>query len=475
MKTIYNIMYLLLFVGIFTGCVADNDFIDCGATSSKDESQQTQVMLSLAVPVSQRPVASRSVSIKDDSQINNFVLWAFDGEGDNARFLYGIKDTDKDEKGNSIIKILESNGTKKMYVMLPESKSKITLVMITNSSVATPNVGKVKSEALSSINYSIDDPNNIEYMPMYGESTPMTIEEGTKGSIQLRRAMAKVEIDEGSGFCFGVVTAINKAEEELAKGGTLYCLGDIVHNSREVERLKAMGLITINHEEFNHLHDAKVLLRAHGEPPETYITAKRNNIEIIDATCPVVLRLQKKIKQEYTQEDNEEKQIVIYGKNGHAEVLGLVGQTTGKAIVIEKLEEAKSLNFNKSIRLYSQTTKSLDEFQKIVEYIKEHISPDVTFEYYDTICRQVANRIPHIRKFAASHDLVFFVSGKKSSNGKILFNECRKVNPNSHLIDSAEEIDNQLLIGAESIGICGATSTPKWLMEEISKAIKSRI
>ena len=179
--------------------------------------------------------------------------------------------------------------------------------------------------------------------------------------------MAKVEIDEGSGFCFGVVTAINKAEEELSKSGTLYCLGDIVHNSREVERLKAMGLITINHGEFNRLHNAKVLLRAHGEPPETYITARRNNIEIIDATCPVVLRLQKKIKQEYIQEDNEDKQIVIYGKNGHAEVLGLVGQTTGKAIVIEKLEEAKSLDFSKSIRLYSQTTKSLDEFQKIVE------------------------------------------------------------------------------------------------------------
>ena len=287
--------------------------------------------------------------------------------------------------------------------------------------------------------------------------------------------MAKVEIDEGSGFCFGVVTAINKAEEELTKGGTLYCLGDIVHNSREVERLKAMGLITINHEEFNRLHDVKVLLRAHGEPPETYTIARRNNIEIIDATCPVVLRLQKKIKQEYIQEDDEEKQIVIYGKNGHAEVLGLVGQTTGQAIVIEKLEEAGTLDFSKSIRLYSQTTKSLDEFQKIVEYIKEHISPDVTFEYYDTICRQVANRIPNIRKFAASHDLVFFVSGKKSSNGKILFNECKKVNPNSHLIDSAEEIDNRLLIGTESIGICGATSTPKWLMEEISKAIKSRI
>ena len=289
------------------------------------------------------------------------------------------------------------------------------------------------------------------------------------------KAKKKAEMDEGSGFCFGVVTAINKAEEELSKSGTLYCLGDIVHNSREVERLKAMGLITINHGEFNRLHNAKVLLRAHGEPPETYITARRNNIEIIDATCPVVLRLQKKIKQEYIQEDNEDKQIVIYGKNGHAEVLGLVGQTTGKAIVIEKLEEAKSLDFSKSIRLYSQTTKSLDEFQKIVEYIKEHISSDVTFEYYDTICRQVANRIPNIRKFAASHDLVFFVSGKKSSNGKILFNECKKVNPNSHLIDSAEEIDNRLLIGTESIGICGATSTPKWLMEEISKAIKSRI
>ena len=287
--------------------------------------------------------------------------------------------------------------------------------------------------------------------------------------------MAKVEIDEGSGFCFGVVTAINKAEEELTKGGTLYCLGDIVHNSREVERLKAMGLITINHEEFNRLHDVKVLLRAHGEPPETYTIARRNTIEIIDATCPVVLRLQKKIKQEYIQEDDEEKQIVIYGKNGHAEVLGLVGQTTGQAIVIEKLEEAGTLDFSKSIRLYSQTTKSLDEFQKIVEYIKEHISPDVTFEYYDTICRQVANRIPNIKKFAASHDLVFFVSGKKSSNGKILFSECKKVNPNSHLIDSAEEIDNELLLGAESIGICGATSTPKWLMEEISEAIKSRI
>ena len=223
--------------------------------------------------------------------------------------------------------------------------------------------------------------------------------------------MTKVEIDEGSGFCFGVVTAINKAEEELTKGGTLYCLGDIVHNSREVERLKALGLITINHEELKTLHNVKVLLRAHGEPPETYAIAQRNNIEIIDATCPVVLRLQKRIKQEYTTHTDEEKQIVIYGKNGHAEVLGLVGQTDGKAIVIEKTEEAKELNLNKSIRLYSQTTKSLDGFRDIVSYIQEHIAEGVTFESYDTICRQVANRIPNIRKFAASHDLIFFVSG----------------------------------------------------------------
>lgn len=287
--------------------------------------------------------------------------------------------------------------------------------------------------------------------------------------------MAKVEIDEGSGFCFGVVTAIHKAEEELAKGETLYCLGDIVHNSREVERLKAMGLITINHDEFNRLHNAKVLLRAHGEPPETYETARQNNIEIIDATCPVVLRLQKRIKQEHRRDDNKNKQIVIYGKNGHAEVLGLVGQTSGEAIVIEKPAEVKKLDFSKDIRLYSQTTKSLDGFGDIVKYIEGHISPDTTFESYDTICRQVANRIPNIRRFAASHDLIFFVSGKKSSNGKMLFSECKKVNPNSHLVDNAEEIDQSLLAGANSIGICGATSTPKWLMEEISEAIKSKL
>lgn len=287
--------------------------------------------------------------------------------------------------------------------------------------------------------------------------------------------MIKVEIDEGSGFCFGVVTAIHKAEEELAKGETLYCLGDIVHNSREVERLKTMGLITINREEFKQLKNAKVLLRAHGEPPETYMIARENNIEIIDATCPVVLRLQKRIRQGYLADSDKEKQIVIYGKNGHAEVLGLVGQTDGKAIVIEKAEEAKQLDLNKSIRLFSQTTKSLDEFQEIVEYFKQHISPEATFEYYDTICRQVANRMPKLREFAATHDLIFFVSGKKSSNGKMLFEECLKVNTNSHLIDNEKEIDPSLLQNVNSIGVYGATSTPKWLMEKIYNHIRTLI
>lgn len=281
--------------------------------------------------------------------------------------------------------------------------------------------------------------------------------------------MVNIEIDSGSGFCFGVTTAIRKAEEELAKGNTLYCLGDIVHNGQECERLKEMGLITINHEEFARLHDVKVLLRAHGEPPETYELAKKNNIEIIDATCPVVLRLQQRIKQEY--DKSADIQIVIYGKNGHAEVLGLVGQTNGQAIVIEGMKEVNRLDFSKDIRLYSQTTKSLDEFRQIVEYIQAHILPNATFEYHDTICRQVANRMPNIRTFASNHDLIFFVCGRKSSNGKILFQECKKVNPNTFLIDQPEEIDNSVLKGATSIGICGATSTPKWLMEECKKVI----
>ena len=279
----------------------------------------------------------------------------------------------------------------------------------------------------------------------------------------------KIEIDTGSGFCFGVTTAIKKAEEELAKGDTLYCLGDIVHNGMECERLRQMGLVTITHDDMQHLHDAKVLLRAHGEPPSTYELARRNHIEIIDATCPVVLQLQKRIKRQF--DENLKSQIVIFGKNGHAEVMGLVGQTDGHAIVIEKFEDVKKLDFSRDIFLYSQTTKSLEEFQRIIEYIQAHLQADVTFRSFDTICRQVANRMPHISQFAARHDLILFVCGRKSSNGKVLFNECLRVNPNSHIIEGAEEINPAWLNDITSVGICGATSTPKWLMEQCKDAL----
>ena len=281
--------------------------------------------------------------------------------------------------------------------------------------------------------------------------------------------MIQIEIDEGSGFCFGVTTAIKKAEEELAQGKTLYCLGDIVHNGMECERLREMGLITINHDDLRQLHDVKVLLRAHGEPPETYELARQNNIEIIDATCPVVLQLQKRIKKQY--DESADKQIVIFGKKGHAEVLGLVGQTQSSAIVIESFDEVTTLDFSRDIYLYSQTTKSLDEFHRIIDYIQTHISPEATFKSFDTICRSVANRMPNISQFAAKHDLILFVCGRKSSNGKVLFNECLRVNPNSHLVEDSQEIQAEWLKDIETVGICGATSTPRWLMEQCRDAI----
>lgn len=283
----------------------------------------------------------------------------------------------------------------------------------------------------------------------------------------------KIEIDEGSGFCFGVTTAIRKAEEELARGETLYCLGDIVHNGKECERLYSLGLVTINHEQFARLRDVKVLLRAHGEPPSTYETARRNNIELIDATCPVVLQLQKRIHQEYIQD--EDKQIVIYGKEGHAEVLGLVGQTQGKAVVLENAEDVEKLDFTRDIRLYSQTTKPLEGFRHIVECIEKNMVPPATFRSFDTICRQVANRLPNIKAFAARHDVILFVCGRKSSNGRVLFEACRSVNPRSHMIDSPDEIDFAWLHDAETVGICGATSTPKWLMEACREFIQTRL
>lgn len=281
-----------------------------------------------------------------------------------------------------------------------------------------------------------------------------------------------IEIDNGSGFCNGVTTAIRKAEEELSASSTpLYCLGDIVHNGRECERLKALGLISVNKASLSKLHDTKLLLRAHGEPPSTYRQAEEQNIQIIDATCPVVLHIQKRIKADYDADPEHKKQIVIYGKNGHAEVIGLVGQTEGNAIVIENLEDAQKLDFTRNIQLYSQTTKSLEGFREIVSYISEHMQEGAEFNFFDTICRQVANRIPRIREFAEHHDVILFVCGKKSSNGKVLYSECLNVNPRSHMIEDASEIDNAWFDGAESVGICGATSTPKWLMEQCRDAI----
>ena len=286
--------------------------------------------------------------------------------------------------------------------------------------------------------------------------------------------MATIEIDEDSGFCFGVVTAIQKAEAELDKSGHLYCLGDIVHNSDEVERLKNKGLVTITHDDIRKLHNVKVLLRAHGEPPETYAIARDNGIEIIDATCPVVLKLQRRIHARYIDSEHPNTQIVIYGKLGHAEVNGLVGQTNGEAVVVENIDGLDRIDYSRDIALYSQTTKSLQGFKEIEKEIS-HRKGGQGFESFDTICRSVANRIPKIKEFARRHDAVIFVCGKKSSNGKILFAECREANANTFMVTNESEIDVEQLIGKQSIGICGATSTPRWLMNRIKEAIESKL
>ena len=284
-----------------------------------------------------------------------------------------------------------------------------------------------------------------------------------------------VEIDDRSGFCHGVVAAIAKAEDELSAnaGEPLYCLGDIVHNSDEVERLENRGLLTINHDDLRNLHNVKVLLRAHGEPPSTYDLARLNGIRIVDATCPVVLRLQQRIKATYDSEPQT--QIVIYGKKGHAEVNGLVGQTEGRAIVIESPDRLDAIDFNRDIALYSQTTMPLEGFRRIIDEISCRISEGVNFSYYDTICRQVANRVDHIRHFAATHDVVLFVAGAKSSNGKVLLEQCREVNPRTHHIARRDDFDPDWIADAATIGICGATSTPRWLMEEVKNEVTAAI
>ncbi len=279
----------------------------------------------------------------------------------------------------------------------------------------------------------------------------------------------EIEIDGDSGFCHGVVTAIRKAEEELNRSGSLYCLGDIVHNSTEVERLRRKGLTTITHSEMERLKGVKVLLRAHGEPPSTYTLARSNDIEIIDATCPVVLMLQKRIKSAWLANHGGEASplILIYGQSGHAEVNGLVAQTEGEARVIQSVGDLDDIDIaNRDILLYSQTTKSLQGFSEIIEAIKQR-KRSGKFEYFDTICRQVANRMPKIREFARTHQAVVFVSGRQSSNGQALFEECRRVNPRSYFVEKASDIDPRWLDGVKSIGVCGATSTPSWLMHEV--------
>lgn len=289
-----------------------------------------------------------------------------------------------------------------------------------------------------------------------------------------------VTIDENSGFCFGVTTAIETAERELQKG-TLFCLGDIVHNGQEVERLDKLGLETIDYDDLRTLRNVRVLLRAHGEPPSTYRIAKQNNIEIIDASCPVVLNLQKRIREKYQaiHGKNTGAQIVIFGKKGHAEVIGLEGQTNNTAIVIESISQLHQLDFKRPIYLFSQTTKSVEEFQQIVAEIKkrkiENDTSEVVFEYHDTICRNVANRVKRLQDFARGNDVVIFVGGQKSSNAKVLFQNCMEVNSCTVFVSSEADLTPEILQqchAAEKVGICGATSTPKWLMERIKQHIE---
>ena len=287
-----------------------------------------------------------------------------------------------------------------------------------------------------------------------------------------------VTIDKHSGFCFGVEFAIQMAEDEMGNGKTLYCLGDIVHNDMEVKRLYDKGLRIITRDELHKLHDCKVLIRAHGEPPETYKIALENNIEIIDASCPVVLKLQNRIKDAHESMKKVSGQVVIYGKPGHAEILGLNGQTKNNAIVVTSDEDLDKIDYTKSITLFSQTTKSTDGFYSIVRKIEERAgnaqdSSDARFISHDSICRQVSNRAPHLVNFAIEYDVIVFVSSKKSSNGKALFEICKLNNERSYFIENEEDINDSWFAEDDTIGICGATSTPMWLMERVERKIQT--
>jgi len=283
-----------------------------------------------------------------------------------------------------------------------------------------------------------------------------------------------VEIDRYAGFCFGVIKAIEKAGMELKDDKTLYCLGDIVHNSMEVERLAKSGLQTISEEEYYNLKDCKVLIRAHGQPPAIYQYAKDHGIELIDATCQVVLNLQKKIRESYKRHYNSNGQVVIFGKKGHAEVIGLEGQIGNKAIIIESINDIDKIDFSRPVSLYSQTTRDVEEFYHIAGRVKANMKPGVVLEIHDTICRQVANRVPRLKEFANKFDIILFVAGRKSSNGNYLYRICKDENPNSYFISSSEEIDKEWFNGLSSVGISGATSTPIWLLKEVEEWINEK-
>uniref|UniRef100_UPI00404834A8 4-hydroxy-3-methylbut-2-enyl diphosphate reductase n=1 Tax=Roseivirga sp. TaxID=1964215 RepID=UPI00404834A8 len=287
----------------------------------------------------------------------------------------------------------------------------------------------------------------------------------------------EITIDKNSGYCFGVEFAIQMAEDEMQEGD-LYCLGDIVHNSMEVKRLNAKGLKIIDREELKDIRNAKVLIRAHGEPPETYQLALENNIELVDASCPVVLKLQNRVKLAYDRMCDVDGQIVIYGKNGHAEVIGLTGQTNNEAIIIMEDSDLDKIDFNRPVTLYSQTTKSTAGFYRIRAMIEERIKAvkgefnEIDFSANDSICRQVSNREPQLEKFSQEQDIIIFVSGKKSSNGKALYSVCLKQNPRSYFVENEEEVDKSWFRDTDKVGICGATSTPMWLMEQVRNHIE---
>ena len=286
----------------------------------------------------------------------------------------------------------------------------------------------------------------------------------------------QVTIDKYSGFCFGVVYAIQMAEEVLKKEGSLYCLGDIVHNNKEVERLNSLGLKIINHADLENLSDCKILIRAHGEPPSTYKLAMKNNIQLLDASCPVVLKLQHQIKEGHEELKDIDGQVIIFGKEGHAEVTGLVGQTDGEAIIITTVDDLEKIDFSKSISIYSQTTKSPQAFKDITLEIEKRVklssNSEVKYIVNDTLCRQVSGREPQLKQFSIENDVIVFVSGKKSSNGKMLYKSCKSENPNSYFISDVDELNLDWFKHSKTVGICGATSTPRWLMEDVQKKIE---